>query len=100
MFAITSTSTFLHLTEIEEVAKACRLTSVHVSRLFKQYAGIGAYQALLRRKMSYAAELLSREGLLVKEAADRLGFRDQFQFSRAFKSVYGVSPKHLIEKRL
>lgn len=91
---------FLRLTEIEELAAECRLTPVHVSRLFKQYAGIGPYQALLRRKMNYAAELLSRERLRVKEVAERLGFRDQFQFSRAFKSVYGVSPKHLIESKI
>ena len=39
-----------------------------------------------------AAEWLEQPGALVKQVAERAGFRDQFHFSRAFKNVLGVSP--------
>ncbi len=45
--------------------------------------------------MNYAAGLLMNEGLLVPEVAQRLGFPDAFQFSRAFKRVYGIPPSQL-----
>jgi AraC-like DNA-binding protein len=43
--------------------------------------------------MNLAAELLTHERLQVQQAAARLGFADQYQFSRAFKRVAGVSPQ-------
>ena len=36
--------------------------------------------------------------MMVKQAAEQLGFSSQFQFSRAFKRVYGVSPDHFIRR--
>ena len=84
---------------VEELALECGVTQVHVSRLFQRFAQTGAYQFLLRLKMNDAAELLDN-GLLVKEVAERLGFADAFQFSRAFKRVQGVSPTRFQATRL
>ena len=86
---------FLELNTIEEVARQCDLTPIHLSRLFRRFAGTGAYQFLLRKKMNRAAELLVEDRMLVKEAAEQLGFSDAFQFSRAFKRIYGIPPKQL-----
>ncbi|MEM9825068.1 MAG: AraC family transcriptional regulator [Planctomycetota bacterium] len=88
---------FRTLQTVQEVARACDITPIHLSRLFRRFAGMGAYQYLLKQKMELATELLIREGLLVKEVAKQLGFADAFQFSRAFKRVYGVSPKQMAE---
>ena len=87
---------FLRLRAIEEVAAECDITPIHLSRLFRRFGGVGAYRFLMRRKMNHAAELLLEEGLLVKEVADRMGFADAFQFSRAFKRVYGIPPNRLV----
>jgi AraC-like DNA-binding protein len=46
--------------------------------------------------MNLAAEHLVEKGGLVKEVGQRLGFPDPFHFSRAFKSVHGVSPSALL----
>ncbi|MEM8912674.1 MAG: AraC family transcriptional regulator [Planctomycetota bacterium] len=90
---------YLVLHTIEQVAAACDLTPVHLSRLFRRFAGVNAYHFLLRRKMNHAAELLVEEGMLVKDVAEQLQFSDAFQFSRAFKRVYGISPKQLVRAR-
>jgi AraC-like DNA-binding protein len=90
---------FMRLRTVDGIARECRMTPVHISRLFGRFAQTGAYQFLLRLKMNHAAELLEN-GLLVKEVADRLGFADAFQFSRAFKRVHGVPPGKFKESRV
>lgn len=86
---------FLELHTARDVADACSVTPVYLSRLFGRFSGEGAYQYLMRRRMNFAAGLLMNEGLLVKEVAYRMGFPDAFQFSRAFKRVYGIPPSQL-----
>jgi AraC-like DNA-binding protein len=89
---------FLELRTVEEVASACHLTPMYLSRLFARYARVGAYQFLLRLKMNFAAELLLQRGMLVKQVAGELGFSDAFHFSRVFKRVYGVPPERFIRQ--
>jgi AraC-like DNA-binding protein len=82
------------------VAAACRefgITPAYGCRLFRRFDATSPYQFLLRQRLSLAAELLSRrdhggDRPLVREVAARLGFADQYQFSRAFKRVFGTSP--------
>ncbi len=89
---------FLHLHTVEDIARDCHLSPTYISRLFRRFGSTGAYHFLLRLKMNHAAELLLEDGILVKQIAARLGFADVFQFSRAFKRVYRVSPTMLLDK--
>ena len=84
---------------LEDIAAEARLDVSSVCRLFRRFQGISPYQYLLRRKMNLAAELLVEHGTLVKEVAQRVGFADPYHFSRAFKSVHGVSPRALLGYR-
>jgi AraC-like DNA-binding protein len=86
---------FLDFSTIEEAALAAGISPVYLSRLFKRFGGCGAYRFLLRLRMNYAAELLMDEGLKVVEVAEQLQYADAFQFSRAFKRVYGIPPSKL-----
>lgn len=86
---------FLDFRTVEEVAKEIGFSPIYLSRLFKRFAGSGAYRYLLRLRMNYAAELILERGLKVSVVADRLNYSDAFQFSRAFKRVYGVPPSSL-----
>ena len=90
---------FLRLQTVEAIARECHVTPMYVARLFRRFARTGAYQFLLRLQMNRAAEYLLDEGLLVKEAAARLGFPDAFQFSRTFKRIHGVPPTQLLGAR-
>jgi AraC-like DNA-binding protein len=85
------------LSSVAEAARVFRISPAYACRLFRRFDTTSPYQHLLRERMNLAADLLSRretggERLLVKEVAAHLGFADQYQFSRAFKRVFGVSP--------
>ena len=83
---------YLELTSLGEIASTCHVDQAYLCRLFKRFDQQSPYQYLLRLRMNYAAELLLVPGTLVKEVADKLGFEDQFHFSRTFKKVLGISP--------
>lgn len=86
-----------HLTSVAQAARDCDISPAYACRLFRRYGATSPYQYLLRERMNLAADLLARreaegEGMLVKEVAAHLGFGDPYQFSRAFKRVFGMSP--------
>ena len=83
---------YLIFKTVEQLAEESTLTVSYICQLFKRFDHISPYQYLLRQRMRYAADLLSTQGVLVKQAAKRLEFADQFQFSRAFHRVFGISP--------
>ena len=83
---------FQRLKSLEQLAGECHLDAAYLCRLFQRYDRQSPYKFLMRLKMNLAAEWLEQPGALVKQVAERSGFRDQFHFSRAFKNVLGVSP--------
>lgn len=84
---------FHRLKSLEQVSAECRVNNAYLCRLFGRYDHQSPYQYLLRLKMARAAEQLREPGTLVKQVAEDAGFSDPFHFSRAFKRVFGVSPK-------
>lgn len=44
--------------------------------------------------MTKAAEMLRMTNLPVAEIGRQVGYPDQLHFSRAFKSIYGLSPRN------
>ncbi len=62
-------------------------------KLFRRARGLSPAAYIRRERLRAAEALLRTGGYSVKEIAERVGFSDQFHFSRAFKDQYGVSPK-------
>lgn len=83
---------FRQLKTLEEISQLCHVNNAYLCRLFRRYDHQSPYQFLLRLKMNAAAELLQQPDTLVKQAAEAIGFGDPFHFSRAFKTVFGLSP--------
>jgi AraC-like DNA-binding protein len=90
---------FLRLRSVTQVAEECHLDDTYLCRLFQRYDHQSPYRLLVRLKMNHAAERLQRPGALVKQVAEEAGFANQFHFSRVFKSVFGLSPKAMIQLR-
>ena len=80
----------------EHMAENYALNNDYFRRLFKEYTGDTPLQFLLKKRISFAQQLLrtSREtGLIIKEIAKLSGFSDYYYFSRMFKKIIGISPK-------
>lgn len=81
------------LMQLQEVAQECGVSEAYLCRLFQRFDRQTPYQFLTRLKMNRAAKLLEDPDRLVKQIAADLSYRDAFHFSRAFKNVFGVSPR-------
>lgn len=77
---------------VEALARLANLSTAHFSALFKQQAGCSPRDYLHLLRIHRACQLLRDSGLHVKEIAGKLGYKDQFHFSRQFKAFQGVSP--------
>lgn len=89
---------FRTLHTVEEAAIACHIDVSYMTRLFRRFQDETPYRYLQRLQVQWAAERLQSSGCLVKSIASELNV-DQFQFSRAFKRVYGISPSSFIAQR-
>ena len=58
----------------------------------KQLTGMTPNDYIRQQRMSVAIELLKDTRLTVAEVAYKVGFEDQYYFSKSFKSYFGISP--------
>jgi len=89
---------YLSVTSLQNVAEACHLDLAYLCRLFQRFGRESPAQYLQHLRMNRAVDLLQNSDRLVKEVAEELGFSDPYNFSRAFKRVFGVSPAFLQKK--
>jgi AraC family transcriptional activator of pobA len=68
------------------------VTTGTLSRLLTKHTGRSTKQLILDRVILEAVRLLRFSDLSIKEIAARLGFSDQFAFSKAFKRQRGEAP--------
>jgi len=62
---------------------------------FKEQTGISLH-AFVTRKRLLSAKALLKQGIPAMEVSYRCGFKDYSSFYRAFKKLYGISPKEFI----
>jgi AraC-like DNA-binding protein len=77
---------------LPNIASQIGISTSRLNEVFKQFTSMTPYQYYIHIKIHKAEELLSEETISVKEAAWRLGFNDQFYFSRLFKHKTGIAP--------
>jgi two-component system, response regulator YesN len=77
---------------LEEAATKVSLSPAYLSRVFKDKSGEGFSELLLRTRMEKACELLADIQYKSYDIAYYVGYDNPKNFSRAFKSYYGVSP--------
>ena len=77
---------------VEKIANELFISPVTVHKIFKEEMGIpiGKY---IDDYVMFNAEFEVRQGTLsIREISEKLGFCDQFYFSRRFSQKYGMSP--------
>ena len=78
---------------VENIASFCGLNRTYFGRIFKETVGKSPQQFLLSYRMAKAAELPKLTELSISDIGNAVGYPNQLHFSRAFKNVYGVSPR-------
>jgi AraC-like DNA-binding protein len=79
---------------ISEIARTVGIDRTYLYRLFRQQLGCSPQRWLIRYRMQRAMQLIEQTDLSLTAIAHSVGYHDLAPFSRAFKSVYGISPQH------
>jgi len=85
---------------IEKVAKIVCCSTYHFQRMFAYMANIPLSEYVRRRRMSLAAADLQKVSKKVIDISDKYGYDSPTAFTRAFKSIHGVSPSHARDSRV
>ncbi len=78
---------------IEEIAGALRLNRSYFGKIFRLSTGKSPQRFLMNYRMIKAAEMLAMTKKPVNEIGASVGYENQLHFSRAFKNIYGISPR-------
>lgn len=77
---------------IETIAFACGLNRSYLTRLFKNATGYSLQEYLIVYRIKMACKLLVETNLSVQAIANKVGYNDAFNFTKAFKKHTKVSP--------
>lgn len=78
---------------VEEIASCCGLNRSYFGKIFHEVLGKSPQEFLISYRMTKAIELLKLTSLSIAEVGSAVGYANQLHFSRAFKKIYGISPK-------
>ena len=70
----------------------------YLYRIFKSKYGVGVKEYISSVRLEKAEQFL-KDGYNVKESAAMVGYEDEFNFSKAFKAKYGVSPSKISSRK-
>ncbi|MBQ3396483.1 MAG: helix-turn-helix transcriptional regulator, partial [Synergistaceae bacterium] len=78
---------------VEDLAKALRLNRSYFGKIFRLSTGKSPQRFIMNYRMIKAAEMLVMTNKPVNEIGSSVGYENQMHFSRAFRTIYGVSPR-------
>ncbi len=84
-----------HLTsnlKVQTLAAQIHLSPPQLHRIFKEVMGTGPMEFVRNARMTKACEMLMSTQLAVSEISAKVGYPNQYIFSRAFKNHVGISP--------
>ncbi|SEM06457.1 helix-turn-helix domain-containing protein [Paenibacillus sp. OK003] len=88
------TSHYRQNLELKELAALAGCSVRQLQRRFKQEKQLGPMEYVIQLRMENASRMLRHTDASIGEIADKLGYRDMYYFSRAFKKYVGVPPLH------
>ena len=78
---------------VEVIAACCGLNRSYFGKIFHEVLGKSPQEFLISYRMTKATELLKLTSLSIAEVGSAVGYSNQLHFSRAFKKIYGISPR-------
>ncbi len=82
-----------------QLAQAAELSPKYFLDLFKKKYGKSAVDYISELRLQEAKRLMADQGVKLKDIAHRVGFADEFYFSRKFKKATGVAPAVYMKRR-
>lgn len=83
-----------------ELAKKAAMSEITLYRMFKKTFNLSPINYVISVRIAAACRLLDESEISIAETAWRTGFSDSNYFSRTFKKLTGVSPRHYRKKIL
>lgn len=83
---------------VEDIAKKCQLDRSYFGKVFKKVVGQSPQEFLIHYRMAKAADALIIGDDSIGDIGISVGYSNLLHFSRAFKSVYGISPREYRQK--
>lgn len=85
---------------LSELSDYFAISQAYMSKLFRKYTGQSYNQYLTSIRMEKAKQMLEEnEELYIRDIAEMVGYRDQFYFSRIFRSYTGKRPADYQHRR-
>lgn len=79
---------------LRDLAKSAGLSVSHYCALFKNKTMQSPLNLYMSMKVQRACQMLQNKDQTIKSIAYTLGFFDQYHFSKVFKQIMGLAPKH------
>lgn len=80
--------------KVEEISKQFGFDRTYLFKKFKQKYGYGLKEYIVNVRMKNAKNLLEK-GYSVSSTAFMVGYKDEFNFSKAFKKHFSISPSSI-----
>ena len=81
---------------VASIAAHLGLNANYFSGIFSRTMGISPKQYIINYRINIACKLLADRSHTVGEVGQMVGYTDSLHFSREFKNVKGISPKHFV----
>ena len=78
--------------DIGELADQMGFTSAYLSKIFKRFTGTTPIKMLTNIRIHNAKKLLKNTNYSIQEIGKKVGYPDQFHFSKTFRKVVGMNP--------
>ena len=84
-----------HYTEdidLNSIAQNLGFSSSYLTKIFNRFEHTTPTKFIRSYRMGIAKQLLEDRGLTIQQVAQRVGYNDQFHFSKSFKQTFGITP--------
>ncbi len=83
---------------VEDMAKKCNLNRSYLGKIFKAALNQTPQEFLIQYRMAKACEQLKTTNRSISSISASVGYPNQLHFSRAFRKIYGISPREYKNK--
>ena len=84
-----------HELSLAELAQLVDMSPSHFKVVFKQSLGLPVHQYVIRSRVEYASELITRDKLSLSQVALQAGFANQSHMARCMRRLTGATPNSL-----